>query len=219
MRDYDPTTGRYLQADPLGLVDGPSVYGYARQSPVVYIDPAGMSVYSDIVFGALSYFKGLSRAGVFALQATGVYGQEEQDTAYEVADVLSQILKEFGESDSFRACASAAIQQLFSENRVFIGARLAAGGSFGGLFLGKRVAKAGPFGAVVISFSLAGVALGGDVVANIEKGVLTAANPADFASVITGGEVGGLKGKVPCECQDYAKRRLQEKLLKQLQGS
>ncbi|MBN8631584.1 MAG: RHS repeat-associated core domain-containing protein [Rhodobacterales bacterium] len=22
MRDYDPTTGRYLQADPLGLVDG-----------------------------------------------------------------------------------------------------------------------------------------------------------------------------------------------------
>jgi RHS repeat-associated protein len=34
MRDYDPTTGRYLQADPLGLIDGPSVYGYALQSPV-----------------------------------------------------------------------------------------------------------------------------------------------------------------------------------------
>ena len=27
MRDYDPTTGRYIQADPLGLVDGASVYG------------------------------------------------------------------------------------------------------------------------------------------------------------------------------------------------
>ena len=25
MRDYDPTTGKYLQADPLGLVDGASV--------------------------------------------------------------------------------------------------------------------------------------------------------------------------------------------------
>jgi RHS repeat-associated protein len=25
MRDYDPTTGRYLQADPLGLIDGASV--------------------------------------------------------------------------------------------------------------------------------------------------------------------------------------------------
>ena len=27
MRDYDPTTGRYLQADPLGLVAGMSLYG------------------------------------------------------------------------------------------------------------------------------------------------------------------------------------------------
>jgi len=41
MRDYDPTTGRYLQADPLGLVDGASVYGYVRQSPMRYTDPTG----------------------------------------------------------------------------------------------------------------------------------------------------------------------------------
>jgi RHS repeat-associated protein len=41
MRDYDPTTGRYLQADPLGLVDGASVYGYANQSPMMYVDPNG----------------------------------------------------------------------------------------------------------------------------------------------------------------------------------
>nr|WP_245603010.1 RHS repeat-associated core domain-containing protein [Leisingera methylohalidivorans] len=41
MRDYDPTTGRYMQADPLGLIDGPSVYGYALQNPGRYIDPRG----------------------------------------------------------------------------------------------------------------------------------------------------------------------------------
>lgn len=41
MRDYDPTTGRYIQADPLGLVDGASVYGYALQSPLRYTDPRG----------------------------------------------------------------------------------------------------------------------------------------------------------------------------------
>lgn len=41
MRDYDPTTGRYIQADPLGLVDGPSVYGYAMQNPGRYVDPRG----------------------------------------------------------------------------------------------------------------------------------------------------------------------------------
>jgi RHS repeat-associated protein len=38
MRDYDPTTGRYIQADPLGLVDGASVYGYALQNPGRFID-------------------------------------------------------------------------------------------------------------------------------------------------------------------------------------
>ncbi len=41
MRDYDPTLGRYIQGDPLGLIDGASVYGYARQSPGVYSDFTG----------------------------------------------------------------------------------------------------------------------------------------------------------------------------------
>ena len=41
MRDYDPATGRYMQADPLGLVDGASVYGYARQSPMRWTYPRG----------------------------------------------------------------------------------------------------------------------------------------------------------------------------------
>ena len=50
MRDYDPTTGRYMQADPLGLVDGASVYGYARQSPGRYVDPRGEE-------GALATFR------------------------------------------------------------------------------------------------------------------------------------------------------------------
>ncbi|MEZ5886875.1 MAG: RHS repeat-associated core domain-containing protein [Paracoccaceae bacterium] len=46
MRDYDPTTGRYIEADPLGLVDGASVYGYARQNPGRYIDPTGEYVWT-----------------------------------------------------------------------------------------------------------------------------------------------------------------------------
>ena len=41
MRDYAPTTGRYLEADPLALVDGASVYGYVRQSPIMLTDPTG----------------------------------------------------------------------------------------------------------------------------------------------------------------------------------
>jgi RHS repeat-associated protein len=40
-RHYDATTGRYTQADPLGFVDGPSVYGYAGQSPLENSDKDG----------------------------------------------------------------------------------------------------------------------------------------------------------------------------------
>ena len=47
MRDYDPTTGRYIQADPLGLVDGASVYGYGLQSPGRFVDPRGEQSLGD----------------------------------------------------------------------------------------------------------------------------------------------------------------------------
>ena len=50
MRDYDPTTGRYIEADPLGLVDGASVYGYARQNPRRYVDPRGEATEGALVF-------------------------------------------------------------------------------------------------------------------------------------------------------------------------
>ena len=41
MRDYDPTTGRYLEADPLGLIDAASVYGYVKGNPGRWVDPTG----------------------------------------------------------------------------------------------------------------------------------------------------------------------------------
>ncbi|MFO0992438.1 MAG: RHS repeat-associated core domain-containing protein [Hyphomicrobiales bacterium] len=41
-RHYDAATGRYIQPDPLGLIDGPSVYAYAANSPLTRIDPRGL---------------------------------------------------------------------------------------------------------------------------------------------------------------------------------
>jgi RHS repeat-associated protein len=41
-RNYDPTLGRYTQPDPLGFVDGPSMYGYAGESPLRYVDRDGL---------------------------------------------------------------------------------------------------------------------------------------------------------------------------------
>jgi RHS repeat-associated protein len=40
-RDYDSSTGRYIQADPIGLAGGPEPYGYALNNPLRYTDPTG----------------------------------------------------------------------------------------------------------------------------------------------------------------------------------
>jgi RHS repeat-associated protein len=41
-RAYDPSLGRYTQPDPLGFVDGPSVYAYARNVPIFLTDFKGL---------------------------------------------------------------------------------------------------------------------------------------------------------------------------------
>jgi RHS repeat-associated protein len=43
-RDYDPTTGRYIQADPIGLDGGSNPYLYAEGNPVRYMDPSGLFI-------------------------------------------------------------------------------------------------------------------------------------------------------------------------------
>jgi RHS repeat-associated protein len=40
-RDYEPTIGRYLQSDPIGLGGGLSTYGYASFDPLRNLDPFG----------------------------------------------------------------------------------------------------------------------------------------------------------------------------------
>lgn len=44
MRDYDPTLGRYIETDPIGLAGGPNVYTYALGNPLKYTDPTGEAV-------------------------------------------------------------------------------------------------------------------------------------------------------------------------------
>src|SRR6185503_5058848 len=43
-RDYDAVVGRFIQADPLGLADGPQLYGYAHADPLLKFDPTGTMV-------------------------------------------------------------------------------------------------------------------------------------------------------------------------------
>jgi RHS repeat-associated protein len=41
-RDYDPSLGRYIESDPIGLRGGINTFGYAEANALLYVDPLGL---------------------------------------------------------------------------------------------------------------------------------------------------------------------------------
>ncbi|WP_433126614.1 DUF6531 domain-containing protein [Micromonospora sp. CA-240977] len=112
-RYYEPDSGRYLSADPLGLFPGPSPHSYVA-NPSYEIDPFGLAPYKVLYHGSQNFegtqfaldiataskrpgtpIPGVHLTDKFTRAATG-YGRGGQTVRVEVPEDFAQSIKQMG---------------------------------------------------------------------------------------------------------------------------
>lgn len=88
MRDYDPSTGRYIESDPIGLKGGVNTYAYVGGNPAKYSDLTGLDAWAILSATAETYIDFLADKGfgIPSLLST----VEELNAGYGAAESVNQ---------------------------------------------------------------------------------------------------------------------------------
>ncbi|XYI02101.1 RHS repeat domain-containing protein [Sorangium sp. So ce1128] len=100
-RYYAPWLGRWIAADPAGLIDGPNLYAYVRGDPIQMMDPTGLAAETNPEINNL--FRGLAAA------RTNVSAEEFHKFVSKNDQQLHGLLHPFGYQGS-RAKAEASLR-------------------------------------------------------------------------------------------------------------
>jgi RHS repeat-associated protein len=72
-RFYDPETGRYISADPIGLAGGMNLYAYVENDPINFVDPLGLKGWAVDAGGSYGTGWGDGKHSSTGMAGTGVY--------------------------------------------------------------------------------------------------------------------------------------------------